>query len=90
LLFESPALKGRGFSGEEEITRYWENFYQGNPDVQFKIEEIFGLGKRCIIRWRSEWLDQAGEKDQVRGADIIKVEDGKICEMFSYTKVRSL
>jgi ketosteroid isomerase-like protein len=82
----APAPDGSEIIGKEEIAQYWENFFQRIPDVQVKIEEIFGFGKRCIIRWRSEWTDEAGEKAHARGADIVTVEDGSICEMFSYTK----
>lgn len=85
-VFEPPAPEGIEIIGKKEIAHYWGDFFQRFPDVQYKIEEIFGLGKRCIIRWKSNCSDHTGKKVHVRGADIIKVEDGSICEMFSYAK----
>jgi ketosteroid isomerase-like protein len=82
----APAPDNSEITGKEEIAHYWEDFFIRFPDVLFKIEEIFGLGKRCIIRWRAEWKDETGGKAQARGVDILKVEANRICEIFSYTK----
>lgn len=81
-----PAPDGAVFTGKKAINQYWQNFFRDSPEAQIKIEEIFGFGKRCIMRWRSDWVNSAGEKVHVRGADIVKVEDDSICELFSYIK----
>jgi predicted SnoaL-like aldol condensation-catalyzing enzyme len=87
-IFENttPAPDGTVYSGKEAITQFWREFFRQSPQAQIQIEEIFGLGFRCIMRWRYEWVDTAGEKGHVRGVDIFKLKDGLICEKLSYVK----
>jgi predicted SnoaL-like aldol condensation-catalyzing enzyme len=82
----APTPDGEIYSGKEAIEQFWHDFFRKSPNAQIKIEEIFGFGKRCIMRWKYNWVDSAGNKGHVRGADIVKVEDDAICEIFSYIK----
>ena len=81
-----PAPNGAVYSGKEIVTEFWQNFFRESPNAHIEIEEIFGLGLRCVMRWRYDWLDQAGKKGYVRGVDIFQVKDGSICEKLSYVK----
>jgi hypothetical protein len=56
------------------------------PDSAIKIEDIFGFGLRCIMRWRYSWTDEVGNKQHVRGVDICRIQDGAIVEVLSYLK----
>ena len=76
-----PAPDGTTYSGKQAVTRFWEDFFRASPHAHIEIEDIFGLGKRCIMRWRYEWAD-----GHVRGVDIFKERDGLICEKLSYVK----
>jgi predicted SnoaL-like aldol condensation-catalyzing enzyme len=82
----SPAPDGEVYTGKEAVARFWQDFFQRSPQALIEIEEIFGLGKRCIMRWRYEWEDEEGEKGHVRGVDIFQVKDGFITEKLSYVK----
>jgi ketosteroid isomerase-like protein len=87
-IFENthPAPDGTRFSGKETVTKFWEEFFRESPHARIEIEEIFGMGSRCIMRWRYEWTDAVGQKGHVRGVDVFKVEDGLIVEKLSYVK----
>jgi ketosteroid isomerase-like protein len=87
-IFENthPAPDGTRFSGKETVTKFWEGFFHESPHARIEIEEIFGMGGRCIMRWRYEWTDEAGQKGHVRGVDVFKVEGGLITEKLSYVK----
>jgi predicted SnoaL-like aldol condensation-catalyzing enzyme len=76
-----PAPDGTLYSGKEAVTRFWQDFFRESPQAHIDIEEIFGMGNRCIMRWKYSW----GE-GHVRGVDIFKVEDGLISEKLSYVK----
>ena len=82
----SPAPDGTVYTGKEAVTQFWRDFFRESPHARIKIDEIFGLGNRCIMRWRYDWEDAAGEKGHVRGVDIFKVEEGFITQKFSYVK----
>lgn len=82
-IFENttPAPDGSVYVGQEAVTRFWQEFFSASPNAHIEIEEIFGFGNRCIMRWKYSWGD-----GHVRGVDIFKVEDGLITEKFSYVK----
>jgi predicted SnoaL-like aldol condensation-catalyzing enzyme len=87
-LFENtaPAPDGAVYLGKAAVTQFWQNFFHESPQAHIEIEEIFGLGLRCIMRWRYEWVEAAGQKGHVRGVDIFRVEHGSIREKRSYVK----
>lgn len=82
----TPAPDGTVYAGKDAISRFWQEFFRESPHAHIEIEEIFGLGDRCIMRWRYEWMDATGKKGHVRGVDLFKVRDGLICEKLSYVK----
>jgi len=82
----TPAPDGSGYTGKEAVTRFWQDFFRDSPKAHIEIEEIFGLGERCIMRWEYSWAGKGGKQEHVRGVDIFKVRNGTIHEMLSYVK----
>jgi len=82
----APAPDGTVYAGRERVTQFWQDFFRDSPQAHIEIEEIFGLGLRCVMRWRYDWVDQAGTKGHVRGVDIFQVKNGVISEKLSYVK----
>ena len=76
-----PAPDGTVYSGKEVVTRFWQDLFRESPQAHIDIEEIFGMGNRCIMRWKYSW----GE-GHVRGVDVFKLKDGLISEKLSYVK----
>ena len=87
-VFEStaPAPDGAVYAGKEAVTQYWQDFFRESPQARIDIEEIFGIGMRCVVRWRYDWVDTAGEAGHVRGVDIFQIKNGAIYEKLSYVK----
>ena len=81
-----PSPDGLVYTGKEAVARFWHDFFLASPQAHIEIEEIFGLGLRCVARWRYDWVDAAGKKGHVRGVDLFKMKDGLICEKLSYVK----
>jgi predicted SnoaL-like aldol condensation-catalyzing enzyme len=82
----SPAPDGTVYSGKEAVTQFWQDFFRESPHAHIKVEEIIGLGLRCVTRWRYDWVDAAGRAGYVRGVDIFQVKNGLISEKLSYVK----
>lgn len=82
----APAPDGTVYSGKEAVTQFWRDFFRESPQARIEIEEIFGVGNRCVMRWRYGWVDAAEKKGHVRGVDIFQVRDGLIYEKLSYVK----
>lgn len=87
-LFENthPAPDGTVYKGKQAVMRFWQEFFEQSPQAQIEVEEIFGLGERCVMRWKYSWVDAQGRKGHVRGVDVFRVRDGLICEKLSYVK----
>jgi len=81
-----PAPDGAVISGKEAISELLQNFIHESPNAHIEVEEIFGMGFRCVMRWRYDWVDNEGKQGHVRGVDIFKLKDGLICEKLSYVK----
>jgi predicted SnoaL-like aldol condensation-catalyzing enzyme len=81
-----PAPDGTVYAGREAVTRFWQDFFHASPQAHIEIEEIFGLGERCIMRWTYTWVDMGGETGHVRGVDVFRVKNGLIREKLSYVK----
>lgn len=82
----APAPDGTVYTGKKMVTQFWQEFFHKSPQAHIEIEEAFGLGLRCIMRWRYEWVDEEGGKGHVRGVDIFQLKDGLIFEKLSYVK----
>ena len=39
-----------------------------------------------MIRWRFDWTGDDGMPGHVRGVDVLRFRDGKVCEKLSYVK----
>ncbi len=76
-----PAPDGTVYSGKAVVTQFWEGFFRESPNARIEIEEIFGVGNHCVMRWKYSWGD-----GHIRGVDIFKIRDGLICEKLSYVK----
>ena len=48
---------------------------------RFQVEESFTLGDRVVERWTYSW-----DGGHIRGVDLFKVRDGKVCEKLAYVK----
>ena len=81
-----PAPDGAVYSGKEVVTHFWQDFFRESPHAHIEIEEIFGFGERCIMRWRYSWVDMGEKKGHIRGVDIFRVRNGSIREKLSYVK----
>ena len=77
---------GMVYRGKAAISQFWQYFIQQSPQAHFKIEEVFGYGVRCIMRWRYDWVDASGNPKHVRGVDLYRVQNSLIVEKLSYVK----
>jgi uncharacterized protein (TIGR03086 family) len=81
-----PAPDGEKHEGAAEVRVVWEQLFDGTHQAAFTEEESFVSGDRAVLRWRFEWVDDAGAPGHVRGVDVMRLRDGKVCEKLSYVK----
>lgn len=83
VVFEStdPPPDGVRHEGAAAVRAVWEELFAGAPTARFEPEDVFASDDRAVVRWRFDWGD-----GHVRGVDVLRVRDGKVCEKFSYVK----
>jgi ketosteroid isomerase-like protein len=81
-VFEStgPAPDGVRAVGPDEIRALWQPIFD-NQTSRFDVEDTIIAGDQVVQQWRYDWGD-----GHVRGVDLFRVRDGKVCEKFSYVK----
>jgi predicted SnoaL-like aldol condensation-catalyzing enzyme len=82
----SPAPTGTVYTGKEAIQAFWQDFFHSAPQATLKIEDLIGIGERCIMRWQFSPQDSDAREARQRGMDLFRVADGVICEIHSYVK----
>jgi ketosteroid isomerase-like protein len=80
-----PAPDGTRVSGAADVRAFWEQFFRDSPQARFEAEDTFAAGDRCVVRWIYSWVKN-GKPGRVRGVDVFRVRDGKVCEKLSYVK----
>lgn len=81
-----PPPDGTRYEGLKAFKGAVEEFYAYSPNAAFEIEEMFACGDRACVRWVYRWVDADGKAGHVRGADVMRVRDGKISETLGYVK----
>ncbi len=82
-IFESarPGVNGERVQGREALRAIWgPSFAPGGGSME--VEETFGAGDHVVQRWRF-----VADGQVVRGVDVLRVRDGRICEKLGYVKV---
>lgn len=87
-IFEAtgPSPDGTRYEGATAVRGVWDELFGGTRDAAFSEEEIVVSGDRGILRWRFDWTNDDGSPGHVRGADVLRFRDGKVCEKLSYVK----
>jgi ketosteroid isomerase-like protein len=80
-----PAPDGVRHQGADAVRAVWADLFGNTPGAAFTEEESFVCGDRGVLRWRFDWAGDDGP-GHVRGADVLRFRDGKVCEKLSYVK----
>lgn len=75
-----------GYKGKEEIRKHFQALFSKRQNMQYHTEELVGFGHRCVLRYKSTWIDEKGNEVTERGVDIFREENETIIEILSYIK----
>lgn len=82
----SPAPDGARHEGAAAVRTVWEELFGQTSDASFTEEEAFVCEDRGVLRWRFSWTGADGVPGHVRGVDVLRFRDGRVCEKLSYVK----
>src|SRR3712207_4861047 len=75
------------FRGQDEMRELFTGVFAAMPNAQTTIEHTVADDRRCVIQWRLRGtrdgaafmgIDPTGREIELRGVDIMEVEDGLI------------
>ena len=75
----TPAPDGARHVGGEACLKLWQAIAT-QPGTRFDVEDVVAAGDRATIRWRYHF----GERQSVRGVNLMRVRDGQIVEAMGY------
>lgn len=81
-----PAPDGLRHEGSDAIRAAWRQMFDETREPAFTEEETFVSGERGVLRWTYSWVDEEGRPGHVRGVDVLRFRDGRVCEKLSYVK----
>lgn len=79
-------------NGKAEAKEYFGAFITGFSDINFVVDEIFGVDNRVIKRWTFNathsgefaGIPATGNKITLKGVSVSRIVDGKISEELDY------
>jgi predicted ester cyclase len=84
----------------DDIREYFRNLFAAIPDWQFEVLDMVAEGEKVAVHWRAKGTFTGTEKLEgfvangrsldLRGLDILTVEDGEIVANFAYTNAMEL
>lgn len=83
----------RVFRGADEIRGFLAGLVAAVPDLETRVERVTADERVAVVEWRMsgsfsgssfEGIDSTGRPIELRGADCIEVEDGRITKNTAY------
>ena len=79
-------------NGQAEAKEFFGAFLTGFSDINFVVDEIFGVGDRVVKRWTFNathtgefaGIPATGNKISLKGVSVSRIVDGKIAEELDY------
>jgi ketosteroid isomerase-like protein len=72
------------YRGQAEIRAAYEQSARTYPGLELEIVREFPLGDRSALEFEAWLTDSAGRRFQVRGVNVVHVEDGQFRSVRSY------
>lgn len=77
---EGPALEADAVRGSSSVAQFWLEFCPAGAKME--IEEVFGLGMRCVLRWKLTRVDASC----LHGVNLVQLKAGLIWKMQVYVQ----
>jgi steroid delta-isomerase-like uncharacterized protein len=89
---EDVVPAGRVFRGKKEISGFLRGFLGSSSDLEVTLDRVIADDSRALVEWRFrgtfdgsfEGLEPTGKKLDLRGVDILEIEDDKVTRVTAY------
>jgi steroid delta-isomerase-like uncharacterized protein len=79
--------------GSEEIVAFFEELFAAVPDIETTVTRVVAGETQAVVEWRMtgnftggpfQGIDPTGRRVDIRGLDLLEIEDGKIVSNTAY------
>jgi steroid delta-isomerase-like uncharacterized protein len=84
----------------ESYSAWFRNLFAAFPDWRFEVEEVIADERRAAVKWRAtatfdgsaqfEGFDPTGDRIELRGVDVLALDDGQIVALDAYSNSMEL
>ena len=82
------------FRGPDEIRAFFDELFAAIPDSELIVDRVIADDRRAVVQWRLrgnfaggsfQGLDAPGRHVEMRGCDVLEIEDGRITRSTAYS-----
>ena len=82
------------FRGPDEIRGFFDELFAAIPDSEMIVDRVIADDRHAVVQWRLrgsfsggsfQGLDAPGKHVEMRGCDVLEVEDGRITRNTAYS-----
>lgn len=82
------------FRGPDEIRGFFDELFAAIPDFELIVDRVVSDDRHAVVQWRGrgnfsggrfQGLDAPGKHVEMRGCDVLEVEDGRITRNTAYS-----
>jgi steroid delta-isomerase-like uncharacterized protein len=82
------------FRGPDEIRAFFDELFAAIPDSELIVDRVVADDRHAVVQWRLrgnfsggsfQGLDAPGKHVEMRGCDVLEVEDGRIIRNTAYS-----
>lgn len=82
------------FRGPDEIRGFFDELFAAIPDAEMIVDRIVSDDRHAVVQWRMrgnftggrfQGLDAPGKYVEMRGCDVLEIEDGRITRNTAYS-----
>lgn len=98
--FHPATFLNEGIPSSPDEARRWHQQQRSTfPDINYEIEDIFGTEDKIVVRWTAKgtqrgmlwgFVPPTGKNVQWKGVHIVRVESGKITEIWAVSNQVSI
>jgi steroid delta-isomerase-like uncharacterized protein len=89
---EEVVPDGQVYRGKSEIGGFLRGFLGASSDLEVTVNRLIADDSRALVEWRFagtfdgayQGLEPTGRKIDLRGTDILEIEDGKVTRLTAY------
>jgi len=75
--------------GIAEVVGYFDALFNNWPEIRLEVEDLFGMGNRSVLRWKTACGQDSSGQKWIRGVAIFTLINDSVSEMHIYSSLHA-